>query len=107
MFVYISIGNSDDRLTQVEWADFVRRIDSACRHYGPDVHGFWLSASDSRWQNACWCVELNDHDNWSLTDRLDAFKTELGMRAREFKQDSIAWAEVARTEFLRVPDPAT
>ena len=99
--VYVSIGNSDDKLPQKRWAEFVRKVDSAARHYGPDVHGFWLSAADSPYQNACWCVEANDHVQWSLAERLTSWRAELVALAREFGQDSIKWDVVDDPEFLR------
>jgi len=103
--VYISIGNSDDKLTQAEWSDFVRKVDGAVRHYGPNVHGFWLSPSDARWQNACWCVECPEDLRWPLATRMPLFRLELGQLAQRFSQESIAWAE-ATTEFIK-PTEAT
>jgi hypothetical protein len=100
VIVYISVGNSDDKLTQRDWADFVHRVGRAVRHYGPDVHGFWLSPPDSPWQNACWCVQADEHAAWPLADRIAAWKSELGRLAREYGQESIAWAEAPKTEFL-------
>jgi len=96
MIVYVSIGNSDDKLSQVEWSSYVTEMDVtlADRSEIPDSpvlrrHGAWLSRSDAPWQNACWCVELEDAD--------DAVK-ELQGRLREllssYRQDSIAWAPV-------------
>lgn len=33
MFVYISIGNSDDKLTQKEWHNFYRRTNAEIKFY--------------------------------------------------------------------------
>lgn len=101
--VYVSIGNSDDKLSQRQWARFVGKVDQSARHYMPVVHGFWLSASDSPWQNACWCAEVDDDVRWSLAERLTEWQAELRMLAREFGQDSIKWDVVDKPEFLKAP----
>lgn len=108
MIVYVSIGNSDDKLTQAEWAHFYTSV----RHLlandlqpreaegwgslafsAPTIHGRWQSVPSDPWQNACWCVEIEDHD-------APAIQHELKLLAAKFRQDSIAWAEVCDTEFL-------
>lgn len=91
--VYISIGNSDDRLTQREWAAFVLQVHLVLIDAAKVVHGSWTSASAQEWQNACWCAEIPD-------DRVDELKDRLRYWARQFRQDSIAWAEAPETEFL-------
>jgi hypothetical protein len=98
MIVYISIGNSDDKLSQWAWANYVMAVDVALMDArdapGSPVskrHGVWQSASASHWQNACWCVEVTDPDE--LKDRLREL-------AGQYGQDSIAWAEAPTTEFL-------
>lgn len=102
MIVYISIGNSDDKLSQAQWAEFVTHVDIAllAQSEVPDSaisarHGNWRSLPDDPWQNACWCI---DHDN-TIADP-EELKAELADLARSFGQDSIAWAEAPTTEFL-------
>ncbi len=93
MFVYVSIGNSDDKLTQTEWSDFcydVEKIISVTR-----CHGAWFSRSDSPWQNACWLLEFLSGERI-----FGPVKTKLALLAPKYRQDSIAWA-VAETEFLK------
>ena len=96
MIVYVSIGNSDDKLTHAEWAEYVRLADYLL---GPEPrfvahrHGAWFSAPASPFVNACWCVEF-DHGSSE-----EAVKVGLRALAAKFRQDSIAWA-VADTEFL-------
>ena len=97
--IYISIGNSDDKLTQADWSSFVldvdRAFEAAVRYEGARVHGRWYSLPTDPWQNACWCAEwAND-----LAHVLEALQRSLIGIARMYRQDSIAWA-VARTEFL-------
>lgn len=99
--IYISIGNSDDNLTQAAWSRFVDRVDGlvdfAVSEGNGQVHGRWFSASDSAWQNACWCVELVDEAVLPLRRGLRG-------AAGDFGQNCIAWA-IASTEFL-TPDPS-
>jgi len=94
--VYISIGNSDDKLTQSEWADFQdyvhNIINDAVVYTDAVVHGRWVSLPTDPWQNACWCVEYK-YEGLSQKDRI-------AQVARQFNQDSVAWAEVTETEFI-------
>jgi hypothetical protein len=104
MIVYISIGNSDDKLTQRRWADFVAEVGSVIARAG-QIHGSWYSASDAPWQNACWCVEIAEATTPPAAGYFPMFlrtslKNELRGLAQIYAQDSIAWAEVKETEFL-------
>ena len=95
MIVYVSIGNSDDKLKQVDWAAFhatVNRCILTARGYR-GMHGRWVSEPTSPWQNACWCFEIRDSD-------MEFLKKDLRSLAQEFDQDSIAWAQAPVTEFL-------
>lgn len=95
--VYISIGNSDDKLAQYMWAKFYRKVNlyiHSVMNIG--FHGQWLSESTSAWQNACWCVELT----YVSDAGIEGLKTDLKNIATEFGQESIAWAEVSTTQFL-------
>lgn len=95
--IYISIGNSDDKLTQARWALFFRDTNRLLRSYAQSVRGQWVSEPASAWQNACWCVEIREVDRKYLMQAL-------GEQCVEFGQDSIAWAE-AQTTFI-LPPPA-
>jgi hypothetical protein len=97
--VYITIGNSDDKLSQADWASFVLDVDrafqSAVQFEGAWVHGRWFSRPDEPWQNACWCAEWHE----DLRHVVDALQRKLASIARAYRQDSIAWAE-AQTTFI-------
>ena len=90
--VYISIGNSDDRLTQRRWAELAWNVHSELEGRG-QLHGEWFSHSDSDFQNACWCIEFPDHQTADLVRSL------LANIGRQFSQESIAFA-TAETEFI-------
>lgn len=101
MIVYISIGNSDDKLTQAEWSEFCGWVATSVGMFADHTHGKWFSIPSEPWQSACWCVEIHP-------DRVERLKLRLRNATIQFEQDSIAWAEVPNPEFIRteVPDAA-
>lgn len=100
---YVSIGNSDDKLTQVQWATYCSEVRSlmgrAVNIYGGQQHGEWASLPYSSFQNACWCIEVEP-------DVAETVKATLRRIAGTWRQDSIAWAE-ATTTFLVPPSEGT
>jgi len=100
--VYVSIGNSDNKLTQVQWAQFCQRVVEYIQTRANAVFGEWYSKSDSRWQNAVICFEVFPHQATVIQEMLRSI-------AYDFHQESIAWAETPETVFLsasRPPAPA-
>ena len=96
--VYISIGNSDDKLTQEHWHDFYEQVRTDVYRLASEIHGEWVSLPTSRYQNACWAIVPRRH-----LDIIKA-KADLGALASAYLQDSIAWAECPETEFLKGGD---
>jgi hypothetical protein len=90
--VYVTIGNSDDKLTQSDWATFHGAVDNVIRRAAHRIHGAWVSPSTDPWQNACWCIELVEGVVW--------LRGQLANLAKAYEQDSIAWAEAPKVEFL-------
>lgn len=94
--VTIQIGNSDNKLTQEEWALFVATVQdvvtSKVKYAGATVHFFGTSAGHERWQNAAWVVEVAEEGEPSL-------KKSVAVAGKLFLQDSVAWT-VGRTEFV-------
>lgn len=90
--VYVSIGNSDDKLTQARWSCFHDQVAFACRARACQVYGDWLSLPNTPYQNACLAFAIAPAD-------AEVLKKTLRDLAADYGQDSIAWAE-ARTEFL-------
>lgn len=89
---YISIGNSDDKLTQSGWADFVSDVRTTLLDLKADCHGEWFSLPSSPWQNACWCVEIP-------VTQMAALRHQVARLARTYRQNSIAYA-ASRVEFI-------
>ncbi|MEK8108675.1 hypothetical protein NKG94_34580 [Micromonospora sp. M12] len=63
------------------------------RRHRPGGPRIVVLRSGVEWQNACWCAEIR-------TERIAILKDKLRLLAREFRQDSIAWAVAPTTEFL-------
>lgn len=125
MIVYISAGNSDDKLLQAEWAELIGFIDkvlaanrvtttSSRPGFLPalepmvHVHGRWFAAPDVPWQSVCWCVEFDPErqiitaDGRNTTLELD-LRLRLSLAAKRWRQNSIAWAPTPLTEFIQPP----
>jgi hypothetical protein len=96
--VYVGIGNSDDKLTQEEWAEFIIRAEGLCEQAGK-VIGAWFSQPVSPWQNACFCIQdvKPSRGLW--------FRGALRALAADFRQESISYAEAvtALLEPMKVP----
>ena len=87
--VTVQIGNSDDRLPQRRWWEFVRTVDHKIQRMGK----VWFSggsASDAPWQNYCWVADM-----WTMDDLASFLK----QTAAEFDQGSIALT-VGATELV-------
>lgn len=93
MIVYISIGNSDDKLTQLEWSQYVTEMLARVVSVAEITHGGWFSLPHTPWQNACWCLEFA-----SAEQAAEAKESAIEIRTK-YRQDSIAWA-VAETWFI-------
>ena len=91
--VYISIGNSDDKLSQVQWSAFVAAVRDQARHHAWEIHGEWYAAPDADFQNACFCIAVSDDEAGRLRECLVQVREHYG-------QDSIAWAAAQETEFI-------
>lgn len=91
--VYVTVGNSDDKLSQNEWAHFYAAVAGSINTHASRIHGRWLSPSDEPWQNACWCFEIEAH-------QVDQLRVQLAEHAAAWRQDSIAWAEAPTVQFL-------
>lgn len=85
--VTLQIGNSDDKLTQLEWASFIGRVKDLLDDTPTvTVHFFGCSHGAECWQNACW-VFVIDSKYIPQTTR------EITVLRDRYKQDSAAWTE--------------
>ena len=95
MIVYISIGNSDDKLTQREWSRYCADLQTLLMRLAGVFHGVWYSESGGPWQNMCVCLEVGQ------PHLVDEVQQSLAGLAGRYRQDSIAWAEAPQTTLLR------
>lgn len=91
--VYVSIGNSDDKLGQAEWARFVTDLNIVVSQHAREVYGLWYSTPYSQWQNmvTAFCLDITE---------VETVREKLAGLRLHYRQDSIAWVLVDRTEFL-------
>ncbi len=78
----ILIGNSDNKLTQSEWAHYCAAVRNAVERHAFEVHFSGGSDWDAPWQNACWVIKP--------LDCCDELEKELENIRKSFRQDSIA-----------------
>ncbi len=102
MIVSFAIGNSDDKLSQAGWAEFVAEthvaVDTAIEGAG-QIHFAGYSPPAAPWQNAVWVIDLGPDADEAKCAR-GALRAQLAQLAGRFKQDSIAWWEAGEAEMI-------
>jgi len=88
----VQIGNSDDKLTQREWSEFVAEVNNEMLSLCNVVHFSGRSDGGCSWQNACWVASATEGCYLSL-------RAVLMVIGRKYKQDSIALT-VGKTEMI-------
>lgn len=91
--IFVTIGNSDNKLTQQEWSDFCGGVDECVRAFAQEMFGEFYAVPNAPWQNACWSFSVDA----SVTL---AMQTNLRALASDFEQDSILWT-VGELTFLK------
>ena len=84
MDICIQIGNTDNKLTQQEWSEYIEAVYGICVYFGV-VHFSGGSSAEKRWQNYCFCV--------SDVRNPDRFKNAVSLIRKDFKQDSLTWLQ--------------
>ena len=90
--ITIQIGNSDDRLTQKDWASFVADVARAVESCPGRVHFAGASPGSEPWQNYCVVVEVE-------SQFVELLRGEVESVRRRWRQDSVAWTE-GETRFV-------
>lgn len=83
MIVCIQIGNSDDKLTQKDWSDYVQRMQSIVATYAAEIHFSGTSEGSKPWQNACWVLSIPSR-------AIDRFEEKVVAVRERFNQESVA-----------------
>lgn len=79
----IQIGNSDDKLTQVEWAGYCAQMHQEVLLICTHVHFFGGCATHDEWQNVCWVLEIEK-------DCIGALKRVVSAIRKTWRQNSAA-----------------
>lgn len=93
----VQIGNSDDKLTQKRWSDFLAKTSLAINRHATQIHFRGSSLPIDPFQNACWVFEMVER-------RFQYLDVDLSALCEEFEQDSIALTE-GKTYFVKSRKP--
>lgn len=89
--IVVQIGNSDDKLSQATWAEFIAVTGNVIEeHVGLHFNGG--SNATAPWQNYCWVGQIPQ-------TQIDKLRDELAMLGKKYEQDSIA-VTIGETEFV-------
>lgn len=83
MIATIQIGNSDNKLTQQEWSQYVSEVRDATTEEGVETHFFASSEGSQPWQNACWVIAIHEAE-------VDAMLSAITTIRKKYRQKSIA-----------------
>lgn len=86
----VQIGNSDDKLTQKKWSEFIEEVDELILQWSYRIHFAGFSNPSASWQNVCWVFMIADPNR---------IKTSLMEIGHKYYQDAIAWTE-GETEMI-------
>ena len=84
--VTVIIGNSDDKLSQVRWIEFVEQCAGRIGDLARLVHFEVRSGASALWQTSAWTFEIKD-------GQIVQLKNDLATIRHCFEQDSIVWLE--------------
>ncbi len=88
--VVLLSGNSDNKLTQKEWAEFCTQIKLAVEHHSIEIYFMGATNSIEQYQSACWAFSTKEPNELKLI---------IKMIREEYKQDSVSWLE-CEPEFI-------
>lgn len=88
----IQVGNTDNRLTQSEWAHFIAYLKHAIEANCYCVHFYGGSEFDAPCQNVCWVVEV-------LPSQVELLRKAITDTRASWRQDSAA-ITFGTTEFI-------
>jgi hypothetical protein len=94
--ITVQIGNSDNKLSQREWASFCNAVHRTIVYHTHNIidsiHFSAPSVGWADWQNSAWVFECEDVEIEELKDRLFIIR-------KEYKQDSVAFT-LGKTELI-------
>ncbi len=90
--ITVSIGNTDNKLTQAQWSEFVEHVNKAVLAFAKNVHFFGGSANWMPWQNVAWILDCED-------EKIFVFKETITFRRMQYNQESACFLESV-SEFI-------
>lgn len=90
--VVVQIGNSDNKLSQVEWSQFVSYVRDAIGEHSEHIHFDGGARHDAPWQNACFVSEVS-------SDNQERLMVDIRSHREMFRQDSVA-VTIGETAFV-------
>ncbi len=91
--VVVLVGNSDDKLSQATWAQFLLNMYHKVEDQSETIEFYGGSSFQAQWQNACVVATMKG-------DAVAELKTALAKLCARYNQDSIA-VVVGDTQFVR------
>jgi len=96
MIVWISVSNSDDRLSSILWAEYIKEVDKVISHHVFETHAAMVHSLPTSHSMDChWCVDLGKG-----TFMQSNLVRELTKVAKVFRQDKIVWYECKATHHI-------
>lgn len=80
----LQIGNSDDKLTQKEWSEFVEAVNDLVKKFARKIWFFGAPPNFAEWQNAAWVFAADNEDAGYIRHKV-------GIIRAMYQQDSVAW----------------
>jgi hypothetical protein len=85
--VIITIGNTDNKLTQQQWSAFCVDLSMLVKQHSEEVYFLGHSPSDTPWQNMQTSFRMRSS---AVGGMIPWLRTKLTELAREYNQDAIA-----------------
>lgn len=96
--VFVSIGNSDNKLTQAEWNQYCLEVETYCDHLSTRFYAKCYSLSNAPFQNAVFSMECP-------ATTISSLRSCLSMAANKYRQDSIAMNVCDSTDMVSPAKP--
>lgn len=93
LLVYVTIVNSDDKLSQRQWCMYVSDLRQFAGQWAKEVHFLGYSPPEAAWQNAC--VSFTCHMPLRYADVVEMMRADLRVLAGRWQQESIAFLALA------------
>ncbi len=92
MLISVMAGNSDNKLTQQEWSEFVNELGGILAVHEIERHFLGGSETYRPWQNVCWVCDINPKD-------LESLKAQLRESRIDYRQTSVCLL-AGKAEFI-------